>query len=733
MPYPREAEHPSAFLPSIAEAGNHPERMVVCLRDHYSLEAYEASRRGWERQVEEAVRMLTNRQHDVYIDNLGMFVDLVEELYGEEEAWRRHPTFNFTAHAYDLALSKLTENMPTMRAMPRSADVKDAMLADLWSQVWGYIWDTSGMNLEFWKLYGWAIPTGRGVLKGFWDLSKGPIQDFRAPADIPLIGPDGTQYVRRFTDAPYIIGPDGEPQVNLLGMDGNGMPRFGPPHRQRLGDLTYMAINPLALLLPPGPEPHYRKPWYTYEHFLTPEQIWDRFKIMVEPDEITGSDDLMVRLSYASQYADRIGGWGTSLPDEKILQNLCRVREHWRREVVESDDPDLWYGRLTIATDTKVLSDGKNPYVVEGQQERAIIPFYIFDMPGFPFRHEGNGLFEFSNPINRAVNRLQGGMLDHAERLAHPQRIIAEGVFEEDTDWNKPAQTLTAKLGLLPQGRSAVEFEQMPDLPAGTEKVSAMLTDWLKMFTKTNAGGEGAPVTQDASGELQREVRYDADRPWGLPRRVHSYEFGRMGEDAIDIYSVCQTDDRLVSIFGDDQAPVFLDLRKDMWVGRVNVRPTLESQQLESRQDRINRVSQAFTLGLLDPTNPSAVAANEILGQPDLLRVTRPGGRAYERVQREHLEMYLMAPAPVLPEHDHAFDLLEHMKQQQTLQYRNAPDEVKLLFRAHIAAHQAFMAAMMAPPPGTAGSESGQSSGAGRPGERAPAPSAGQPGPTPGQ
>jgi hypothetical protein len=202
----------------------------------------------------------------------------------------------------------------------------------------------------------------------------------------------------------------------------------------------------------------------------------------------------------------------------------------------------------------------------------------------------------------------------------------------------------------------------------------------------TSEGAEGNAVSTDASGELQREVRYDADRPWGATLRRHSYIWARMAQDMMEMIGVTMDDERLLQISGEDNAWKFFSVRPEMFQGRVQIKPQPESAVIESRQDKQNRISNLFAMQMIPPD-----VALQAMNYPDLVRMMRPNKEAYSLSQRENAELAMGIPSPVLPEHDHATHLTEHKKVQQTMEYRNWPEPLKNNFRLHIMYHEAML------------------------------------------
>jgi hypothetical protein len=678
--------------------------------------------RPWWRQVEENVRMLSGRHWDTYIQALGDFVPLDELFASDDERWRKYPVFNWVAHYYKITLSKLTENAPVLGFMPATPDDKDARLAQLAEPLWKAMWHRMEMPEQMFRLYGWCLTAARGVLKLRWNPDLGPSEDYVLPAVIHLALATGEIQTRQLSEAPYLYTPAGGMALNIQnepmyagdqpamhpetgqpiyaadeGAEG-GM-RFGAASGRRLGDLQVEVPSPVGIIVPHGPEPFHRKPWVCQEYMLSCEDAWHRFGVELEPDDIPAADVIQLKLEYGTNYGmPTLGNGGTGglgIPQAVTLKDHVRIRELWVKDYPQHET--LAKGRLvitcakTIDGDVgSVLYDDVNPYWVDRDNAQAILPYEAFDLIPYAFRQEGTSDLEIVNPLNRALNRRMGGMMDFADHNEQPPRYINRkaGIGEEQfEELNRAGALIEADLS---QG----DPEWSPEartLPESSVQMAEVLRDWMQLLGSQPLGSEGTPVTPDASGELQREVRFDLDRIWGGTKRLHSYGWARVGEKMIGIAAACLSDDRMLTLVGEDQAWDFLHIGPELFQGSIHVYPTPESEVLESRQDKQNRI---LALAAAFPQMPSQYWI-DLLNYPDLRRLTRPGGPAWAMAERENTEMALGMLPPVLPEHDHMAHIENHRRRMQTVEYRDAPD-VQKRFRVHLAIHEQFAATAVA-------------------------------------
>jgi hypothetical protein len=685
-----------------------PEEIVAFVKES-CWGRWEDANRAWWRQVEENVRMLSGAQYDYFIETLGESVDLSRWFLSPDERWRQAPVFNWLQHYYKLTLAKLTENLPMVTFMPATADYKDSVMARVMDPIWRYEWNQMAMPQKMFHLYGWVIAAARAVTKLRWDPDRGPIQEFRGPAIFQQLQQSGIMTERTIQDAPWTKNAQGGFEPNVVRdadgqpiMDPDGDPRFGDPYTSRIGDMAFDVITPTSLIVPHGPEMFWEKPWYTHKYLAPVEEIERRFNVRVEPDEISTDDDLGLKLAYGANYGmpdHAIYTHGLGSVQGEVLKGYVELYEHWRPEL--PGHPTQSRGRLIlVCKERTVLYDDTNPFWVDQKHEHAIIPFDAFDAIPVPWRNEGAGDLEILNPIQRAFNRRMHGSLDSADFHEQPITFYNENALDDEqiAKLQIPGSYVAANFSV---GEPFKRFDA-PGLPRGSIEMTDRLQSWMQMLGSQPFGSEGLPVTQDASGELQREVRFDTDRVWGATVRYHSYIWSMVAEKMAGIMSSCMEDERLLSLAGQDQAPEFIMVQPEMFRGRVNVYPNPESQVLESRQERQNRVIALVGAQLIAPD-----AALRVLNYPDVNRAIRPGGGgpAYAMAQQEHVELLVGQLSPVLPEHDHALHMAVHLEYMQTVAFRDLDPQRQELFRTHLMFHQMMMAGQMAQMAGPGGLE----------------------------
>lgn len=656
----------------MADAGAPPTQMpdggadpasIVAYCNRTIWDGYAQLRRPYLRQVEENIRALAGRQFDCYIPELDQFQDLSRIFLPNDERWRRAPVFNWLGqHWFMLSLAKLTENIPVLGAMPATGDERDAATAALFDPFFKYQWSQMGMPELVFPHYGWVLAAGESVLMLRWDPDQGDPNDYYG-ADA-LAAPQQNQE----TESPYFQRPP-----------------------TRLGDFVCEVLPPTSVLYPYGPWPHWRAPWVMREYLMPVEEARQRFgNPNIQPDTTPVPDNLLTLTSYSSYYGNSGSPGSTALFGTQgvAVKDMARIRERWER-----DTPSQRYGRLTVVSASELLYDDINPFVVPDVREKVIIPFFRFQRPGYPFRQEGVSDLESLIPIARAKNRAMAGQMDFVE--ANEQPTMFYDLNKMPDDQVEEMHKVGGKVGVTGDPNNVAAYLNVPQLPAAAQELVAMLQQELDVLGHVNLGSSGNAVTNDASGELQKEVRFDADRPWGATLRLHSYEWARFGEALLDMAAVCVEDTRILALAGEEQALQFVSVQPDLFQGRAVIYPLPESAVIETRQDKQNRLVQALSTAATLPP-PLADVFLKQMGYPHLQQSLRPSAVAEKLAERQIAEMVLSGQlAPVLPEQDHAAHILSVTNYMQTLAYRNVPEPVKQVLRLYKTLHEAMGAQQM--------------------------------------
>lgn len=584
-----------------------------------------------DRQVEENLRMLHGQHWIAWSDLRQRFVDIASTLSDDEKRWRHFPVLNRLFLWFVLLHARMNENPPVL-SWQAGPDRIDALLAETADVLFKHLWYDVEMLEVLDRLTAWMIPSGRAYLKSRIDPMKGDPILARGPAVLQLVGPDGEPIERYVDDVPW--GPDeaGEwrPRAALV-QDGDdyAVRPTGFPHVIYEGGLEVDVLTCLEVRGEWGEHtPWHRKAWHTHRSLLTPLQAYEMFGMELEPD-VRGEDAESVGILWRLLHGSGLFGAADSRVEGYSREpgtEFVTIYETWFRPSRlpgMQRTPESPGGRLLITTGGGVvIRDGVRPAAF-----RYTSPIRCFDMVSLPGRPQGTSPQEFLNGPIRTRNRLHAQAINVAAKMANPLRIVDRSAGIQAGD----IKGIPGEEILADRSRSrgpVVEFVAPPAIGSDVYQVSDRLATEVDQIGNIS-GTEGTPPTRDPSGELVKELRFNADRPIAATMRRMVIELGRMAEDWIALLPLIYDREKVISIVGEDGIDRTITVYPMLFEqGKVNVKPEIESMLPESRAERQQRAYMLWKDGAYgDPTSPEAI--NKFLEEarfPHMSRLVRPGG-----------------------------------------------------------------------------------------------------------
>lgn len=640
------------------------------LRAQYNLRQWRGqdhALRRRDRQVEENIRILAGQQWTVWNPWLQKFMDVSEWMTDDERRWRQRPVVNRILYWYILTHARLTENPPIFTFQPSNPDRISANLAEVMDTVWKSKWREIGMTEVIDRMVAWMIPGGRAYLQSTLDAQAGPLREMRGDGQVPVMQPgeDGSWQP--------VMGPDNQPaQAMVKGKVGfkrtqDGSDAYPVSHVTPNGQLIDTQkpdsfpegdINTDVLAAPQvrgewGPTPWHKKRWHMVRSWLTPEEIWEMYgveEVGETPSVSVATSDpgFLQRMFFGSGYfgaaADKPGSEWATMPTREAF---VEVYTRWERPggfpgTARGDNEPG--GRLLVTTKTQVLRDGTRP-----ADFRYTSPIRVFDFINVPGRPSGTSPQEMLNPLQRSYNRFYAQIFENATLHANPIGIIDQqsGLGQVEMT-NKPGERFTVRRR---QGVPAFEYVQPPSLGRDVYKAQELLKADFQDLGHIE-GAEGRAPTDDPSGKLVRELRFNSDRFLGPTARRMVEELGRMAEDWIELLKVCWDEEKLVAYAGDDTVTRTITVYPEMFKkGTVHVVADVESMLPQSRDERQNMIMQLYQAGVWGP--PGTPGANQKLLElgrfPHLGRTAWPAGVHVTTAQQENGKLLRGTPASQIP------------------------------------------------------------------------------------
>jgi hypothetical protein len=680
----REApDAPDAFDGKRVEQYN---RKWVALDDLY---------RHYNRQVEENVRMLSGQQYSIYHPVLGVWIDPTDFMTDEERRWRQRPVFNRIMPWYIITHARMTENQPILTFVP-GPDRIDAELAEVMDIAQKTLWREVGMVDQLDLLAGWLIVGGRGHLFSRIDTNKGPIKEWRGTADLPIVDAYGDpipdpSHPTGMAHEPDVKGVPFDQQGNPLArMTPDGMQQTGEPHAEPEGVMKVDVLSPLQVRGSWGPTPWHEKKVHQIMQYLTVEEVYDLTGREIAPEIKGGAGNVgeLERVLFGTGFYGAADSKLTpNLTSQASTEGYVQVLSTWEAPcsyegMQETDDSPG--GRVVMVTKKECLIDAPRPAKL--QYTSPLRTFEFVRMPG----RMGTTPQEALNPVQRAYNEGYARIQEHVNLLSNPKTLIDSQTKINAKAWtNEPGQAV--KVTRRPNV-PAVEYLEAPPLGEDVYKLQQMLLQELTDLGNLH-GTQGETPSQDASGELVKELRFNSDRFLGPTLRREVEELGRLVSDWQMLLPLMWDDEKIINYAGEDNIARTILVRPYMFErGKINIVPDVESMLPEGRGERQAKVYKMYLDGLLgQPGSPQALSRfYELAHFPHLSRVAKPGGIDRITADQENGQLLQGVPPqsiPVYEWYDHDVHLMSLENVMKSPEFKKQQPQIKDAFVFHRQAH----------------------------------------------
>lgn len=644
----------------------------------YLWDSQDDSVRRRDRQIEENIRMLAGQQWSVFNQRLGRFVDVTSWMTNDEKKWRQRPVFNRLLPWFIITHARMTENPPIVTFQP-GPDRSDSMLAETNDIIFKSKWRDIKMA-EIWdRASAWLIPSGTVFLETGINTKKGAFVRFEGRPDEEELGglePGQREAVEGFE------GNVGFNQQGQVQFDEDGQP-MGPDagHFERKGDLDVRVWNAVQVRGEAGPEEWHSKAWHMTRSFQSVNDVLEDYGVDLvgtqTPNQGGSDTGVLERLTFGNGYfgaADpnvASADFGTNVV---VPQPVVEVFTLWHEPAKFAgmdESPDEPGGRLLVLTRNEVLHDSTRPVAY-----KYTSPLRRFDFVKIPGRPAGGSTpQEAMNQPQRMYNKTAAGLLEHAALCVNPIKIIdSQSGLEERQVTNRPG--LALKVNRRPN-IPPFDWVSPPPLSPDTYRTLEFLRQEIDELGNLE-GTEGGSPTEDASGELVKELRFNSDRFLGPTMRRAAEEFGRMVEDWQQLFPVLYDEEEIIAYAGADNIARTISVSPEMFArGTVNVVADVESMLPEGRGERQKNITALYSNGLFGaPGTPQAVASFfELSRFPHLGRAGKFGGVHRITADQENGQLLQGTPAAQIPVFEWYNDLVHLLSHEE---FMSSPEFLKV-------------------------------------------------------
>lgn len=688
------------WMPPPLRVGNQPDdtdsRRCLWNVDGWSVQ--DPAYRLRDRTIEEAARMAAGQMYWQWHPIAG-WIDIEEFLTDEERAWKHRPSFNHLLGWFVATHAKMTENEFSATFAP-GPDEKDAAIAEALMALYRVKWRSTGMREVWSRVASWLAIAGTGFLQSRVDLSAGEWEDWVGQARLPLIGPDDQPVANEQDGGPVLVDVDGVP----FAKDGTpqavlrheGLQITGKAHRERTGDIVVDVLSPLEVRGQWGPLPWWQQRRHRTLVYLTPQDIWERWKVEVEPDitDLPASNSsFLQRLLFGAGFYGHAGmpltPAVTGAATATQVDGYAAVYSTWEAptDTVEGmeetpdtpEGPGSAGGRLLVTTKSKVLTDGPRPY-----RCRTTSPIHGFEFVRLPGRPSGTTPIEMMLAPSKSYNHGARQILTNRDLVSNPQQVydLDSGLRSDQID-NMPGRQYGVRLRA---GVDPIRWLTPPAMGSDVWRAQA----WLQQELQTLGGQTGLQMAQrvgrNSSARLVEELRFEDDRSLGDTMRRAAEELGRMVDDWRGMYQLLYTGRTILRYTGEDQAARTLVLLPEiLGEGNADVVPDIESMVPEGRSERRQRAFLLWTKGAFGPpTSPVALRAfHEATQLPGMGARSQPGGVHRAKARQENAAMLQGQAAVPHPWDDFEAHLDEHELFMETAEFDRLPQHIQAVFVQH--------------------------------------------------
>ncbi len=336
---------------------------------------------------------------------------------------------------------------------------------------------------------------------------------------------------------------------------------------------------------------------------------------------------------------------------------------------------------MLVQTRTKVLRDGPRPVAY-----KYTSPVRSYEFIRIPGRPGGSTPEEAMLSPQKGVNTGWKQILENRALCANPQKVYDKGSgLTADMMDNRPGR----QYGANPRPHvKPVEWIVPPAMGADVWRAQEALIRELGVLGSTQ-GTESQQVSDDASGELIKELRFNDDRFLGPTMRRSSEENGRLLEDWMVLLPAVYSTETILKYTGDDNVARAIVLMPDILTGgKVDVVPDMESMLPEGRGERRSRVYKMWLDGAFGPKDsPEALRQlHELSKFPHMNRTSKPGGVHWTTAEQENGELLNGVDPltiPVYEWYNHDIHIVVIEEFMSTPEWKRLPDEVKIGFVVH--------------------------------------------------
>jgi hypothetical protein len=579
----------------------------------------------------------------------------------EKPSWRVRLTFNHIMPRVRTEHAKLTINRHVWEVLPATAEEEDTNVAKVSTKFLDAKWRELEMDDTKEEAILWALTTGTGFVKTWWDEGK-----YRDDNLVPLTNDEGIPIDESGNPLPE----DAEPlMIPRQEQDG----RFAP-----IGDIDCAAISPFEIIPDPSASKMDDCQWIIHAKRWPKQIAEERWGIQLETDGEAGNWFDKLKGMVASTF----GRASNDSEDE----DMVLVLELWERPSQKYPD-----GRLVVVAGNQLVHDGVNP-MPQGE-----LPFVMFRHIVVPGKFWGESIIKQLISPQKEYNRTISQITEIKNRTSNPQKLLPVSSGIDPDKW-------TGEPGLVipynpVAGQAPGYITPPPVQPYMFKLLEHNLSD-LDQISGQHEVSHGQTPPGVKSGVAIRFLQEQDDTKLGPTARSIERGWRKLAVMWLKMAKAMYKpeENRMVKYVGKNRQIECFDFDSQKIPMEPDVIIISGSALPESKSARQDFLKELYQLGVfVDPKT----------GRPDnakFMKMLEIGGvdEAFDDISTDmnaaEIENKLMERGQEQWPHEwdnHELHIYQHNKYRKSTDFMALPEEIRALYGRHIKIHETALTGMI--------------------------------------
>lgn len=524
-------------------------------------------------------------------------------------------------------LSKLTKNKPTCYVIPCTSEESDIKAAKTGEKVLEYLWNKLNLQEVNHELAMWALTTGTGFVKPYWNPNKGD----------KLIDPNTGETVMT-------------------------------------GEVDIEVHSIFDVKLDPTAKKWSEVKWFCLQKLRTVEYVKDVYGVEVEPEK-----GILESNMFDSQLKDL---QNMASVEQKSTENCVIVKEFWEKP--SSDYPNG--RRITVANGKLLLTIDDIGFGAEDKTERVLPLFHMVHIR-VPGRVWGMSVVESLIPIQREYNKTRSQIIENNNKIANPPLLVEYGSLSPNQEeiLGVPGEIIEYNNGFNPP-----KYADVQPISSDVYRNLEQCVEEFYFVSGQNETSQGNVPTSVTSGSAISYLQEQSDAKMAATVENYEKCIERFSAYMLKIVQIKYDRPRMITISGKNRSLEAVNFQgADLTSNDVRVQAG--SSIPSSKPAKQQYVLDMVRYKVLDPEKDSEMIRKMLdLGNTDEMYDDLAIDVNQATAEQEGWKSGKLEQV-VRDFFNHQTHIEEHNKFRKSTEYAEMPPEVQQIIDAHVNQHSAYM------------------------------------------